>query len=131
MQKEQSLADFLGVTDPRPVEDVPQQEPSISEAMEIEDPTEFCKRVVGSREFRQYIMNGVVLGDLPPAIGCRLIDHAWGKPVERVEVKDTTSRLEDMTPEQLEARALRLAEMARSIRLAPLSEEKDDRKIIH
>lgn len=85
MEKPASLADFLGVPDPRPVEDVPQQEPSFSDAVDIVDPSTFCKRIVGSREFRQYIMNGIVLGDLPSAIGTRLMDHAWGKPPERVE----------------------------------------------
>jgi hypothetical protein len=86
VQKTPSLADFLNVVDPRAPEDLPPQtEPSILDALDIDDPTEFCKKIVGSREFRQYIMNGVVLGDLPPAIGCRIIDHAWGKPPERVE----------------------------------------------
>lgn len=81
----ESLADLLGVPDPRPAEDVPAAEPSFSGAVDIVDPVKFCQRIVGSREFRQYIMNGVVLGDLPSAIGGRLIDHAWGKAPERIE----------------------------------------------
>jgi len=130
MEKFQSLADYLGVTDPRPEDlraksEARPSEPTPAQILDERDPTAFCKKILDSREFRQYIMNGIVLGDIPPAVMCRVIDHAWGKPVERVEVRDTTNELEAVTPEQLESRALRLAEMARSIRLAPMPKEKE------
>lgn len=90
---------------------------------DITDSKRFALAVLDSSEFRRYIVNGLLLGSLPAAIICRLMDHGWGKPVERVEVKDTTNAVEDITPEELEDRALRLAEMARSIRLAPMPKE--------
>lgn len=86
MQKVQSLAEFLNVTDPRTDEQKAlDNAPSIVDLLDIADPTEFCKQIVRSREFRQYIMNGIVLGTIQPAVLTRVIDHAWGKPPERVE----------------------------------------------
>jgi hypothetical protein len=83
VEKFQSLADFLGVQDPRPDEGAAL--PDAEALVDVSDPKEFCEKVLESREFRQYIMNGITLGDLPPAVMCRIIDHAWGKPVDRVE----------------------------------------------
>ena len=80
----ESLATFLGTLDPRP-EDRRPAASDIVTSLEITDPKEFCRRILESLEFRQYIMNGIVLGDLPPAILCRVMDHGWGKPAERVE----------------------------------------------
>ncbi len=86
MEKFQSLADYLKVIDPRPEAERPAEPPSeTDELFAITDPTEFCKRICESREFRQYIYNGLVLRDLPPAILGRVIDHALGKAVERIE----------------------------------------------
>lgn len=126
MEKFQSLADYLGTSPVAP--DAAQD--AAPRLIDIEDGHAFCLALLGSREFRQFIVNGITLGDLPTPIMLRIIDHAWGKPVERVEVKDTSDALESLTPEQLESRALRLAEMARSIRLAPMPKEpsKDSKK---
>ena len=79
----QSLADFLDVPDPRPEDKRPNTE--YEALLNTSDPKDFCQKILESREFRQYIMNGITLGDLPPAVMCRVIDHAWGKPAERVE----------------------------------------------
>ena len=46
---------------------------------------EFCTLVLESVEFRAYIVRGLVCRDLPSAVLCRLIDHGWGKPPERIE----------------------------------------------
>ena len=78
----ESLAQFLGVQDPRPEADRPQTD--FEQLADISDPKEFCARVLASREFRQYLMNGIVLGDIPPMILARMMDHGWGKPPERV-----------------------------------------------
>lgn len=84
MAKVQSLAEYLDVSDPRPEAELP---PSDFEALaDIADAETFCRRVLETREFRQYIMNGIVLGDIPAAIIGRVMDHAWGKPVERHEL---------------------------------------------
>lgn len=82
MERVQSLADFLGAEDPRPPE---RRDLDYSSLLDTSDPKAFCQKVLETREFRQYIMNGITLGDLPPAVMCRVIDHAWGKPPERVE----------------------------------------------
>lgn len=79
----QSLADFLDVPDPRPEDKRPDTD--YETLLDVTDPKVFCQKLLETREFRQYLMNGIVLGDLPPAVMCRVIDHAWGKPVERIE----------------------------------------------
>lgn len=82
----ESLADFLGVRGAlagRP-EDDEDRAPSL---LDITDPQAFAQAVLGSLEFRMYIVNGLCLGNLPgfTTLLGRLMDHAWGKPVERVE----------------------------------------------
>ena len=78
--KLQSLAEYLG-TAPGPAETT-DVEPQL---VDVNDPKAFALAVINSRDFRQYIVNQLTLGDLPPAILVRLMDYAWGKPVERVE----------------------------------------------
>ena len=80
---DKSLADALGVVDSRP--NAQSTELTISELLDTSDPVEFCKQILDSREFRQYLFTGIACGDIPPAVMCRVIDHAWGKPVDRVE----------------------------------------------
>lgn len=108
-----TLAEHLGVIDPRPEDKRPETDFDV--LVDVNDPKEFCRRIVGTREWRQYVMNGIVLGDLPSAVMTRILDHAWGKPVDRVEVKDTTD-VSTADAEALERRALFLAEAARAIR---------------
>lgn len=90
MSKNLSLADVLAVGDPRSeearqlAEELP-SEPTLDGAVDISDPKAFCERILASREFRQYIMHGIVIGDLPPAIVARVMDHGWGKPPEKHE----------------------------------------------
>lgn len=79
----QSLAEFLGASDPRPEDARPASD--FEALADVADPVVFCQRVLETREFRQYIMSGIVLGDIPPAIMGRVMDHAWGKPPERIE----------------------------------------------
>lgn len=63
----------------------PDESQAIAEILDISDPVVFCQRVLDSREFRQYILKGITERDIPPAVMCRVIDHAWGKPIDRVE----------------------------------------------
>lgn len=79
-----SLAEHLGFPGPRPEERAPVQ-PSIDELIDVSDPVAFCRGIVASREFRQYIMDGVILRELPPTIARFIMEHAMGKPPERVE----------------------------------------------
>lgn len=124
--KAETLADFLGVeTSAPPLSEEPRLE-------DITDAKSFALAVLESREFRCYIINSLVLGSLPAAIACRMMDYAWGKPVEHVQIEDKIQKPEDLTAEQLEARAMRLAAMARSIRLAPISDGGEaEQKTIH
>ena len=111
MEKFKSLADTLGVSD-----QPGQPEPETRVPLEKLTGKKFSQAVLNSIEFRTYILNSLTLGVLPPQVLCRLMDHGWGKPVDYLEVKDTTNQLEDMTVEQLEERAMYLAEVARTLR---------------
>lgn len=79
----------------------------------------FCKGVLNSPEYRNSLLRRIMLDELPPAVECMLWDRAEGKVVNHLEVKDTTNTLEAMTVEQLEDRALFLAEVARRLRSEP------------
>jgi hypothetical protein len=52
---------------------------------DITDAKAFALAVLSSREFRQYIVNSLALGTLPPGVITRLMDYGWGKPPDRVE----------------------------------------------
>ena len=83
MEQAKTLAEFLQATSPLPEPDVPRNEYEALADLSGED---FCKSVLATREFRQYILNGIVLGDIPPAILGRIMDHAWGKPPDKLEL---------------------------------------------
>lgn len=83
------------------------------------------RTLLNSSEYRQSLVDRISLGELPPAVECKLWEYAYGKPIDRVEVKDTTPSLGQLTAEQLEERALRLAQLARQMREQGQS-EKDD-----
>lgn len=78
---------------------------------------EFSSRVIHSRAYRASILRRLCTDTLAPAVECRLLDHALGKPAERLEVEDKTIRLDQYTVEQLEERAMLLATLARRIRM--------------
>ena len=75
----ESLADYLNLRNENPPE--PLEELSLDGLT----PKELALKILHSREFYQYVLNGLTLGELPPAILTRLMDYAWGKPPERVE----------------------------------------------
>lgn len=119
---------------------------SLFEALQLPDPDipysnepdlldltgqEFCKGVVNSRQYRQSIINRILSQDLPSAIECRLLDHAWGKPPDRLEVNDTTVRLDELSAEELEERALKLASRARQLRMNSVSSGDDDGVVVN
>lgn len=81
MEKPQSLADYLGTT-PVVAEDV--SAPRLEDI--AGDGKAFAQAVLNSFEFRQYIVNGLRLGELPAAVIVRMMDLAgWQKPPERIE----------------------------------------------
>ena len=97
MEKFQSLADILGVT---AADQALPSEPSLqdsavlaeipsvpTEALILEQMTgqEFCEAVVNSLEFRRYIVYGLRMLNLPPAVVLRIMNQAWGKVPDRIE----------------------------------------------
>jgi hypothetical protein len=115
-----SLADFLGVADP-----VTKELPSgagPSPKLTIKD---FCKEVLRSPQYRESLLRRIVMDELPPAVECMLWDRAHGKTADKLEVKDTTDPLEDLTIEQLEDRAMKLLEVARHLRTESSAPEED------
>lgn len=114
-----SLAEHLGAIDPRPEDKRPTND--WDALVDVNDPVKFCQGVVSSREFRQYIMNGVVLGDLPSAVATRIMDHAWGKPPERVEHTGKDGKpIETIT--EVRRVIVRVSE--------PYDEDDNDRKVV-
>ena len=85
-----SLAEALGTVPPR--NDEPRNAQPCLE--DITDSKQFALAVLNSPEFRRYIVNGITIGDLPTPIVVRLMDYAWGKPVDRVE---HSGRVESVT----------------------------------
>jgi hypothetical protein len=80
VQKFQTLAEYLGTSQQPADEPQPRLEDIAGDA------EAFCKAVLNSYEFRQYIVNGLVLGSVPAAVMLRVMDMAgWQKPPERVE----------------------------------------------
>lgn len=74
-----SLAEALGVADPK---DPDAEVPTDWQTLEGK---EFCDAVLKSPDFRTYIVCGLRLGTLPSAVLCRVMDHAWGKPPDKIE----------------------------------------------
>lgn len=70
--------------------------------------SEFSEAVLNSPDFRRYIVSGLKLGELPAAVVCKLMDYGWGKPVERLEVRDTTEQLDALTPDEITQRLERV-----------------------
>ena len=85
-EKFKSLADFLGELEGNPPSDAPAQfTPPAPQLEDIEDSKAFSIALLNSREFRQYILNSLTLGTIPPAIITRVMDYGWGRPADRVE----------------------------------------------
>lgn len=81
MEKFQSLADYLGVTPPLPGE----TSELLDERVQFDDPKTFAMAVLNSMDFRRYLINAFTFGNVPAGIVLRIMELAWGKPVERVE----------------------------------------------
>jgi hypothetical protein len=86
VEKIQTLADYLGTSSTEPsgpcLEDIAGDAPT------------FAKAVLDSREFRQYIVHGLTLGTIPPAILTRIMDLAgWVKPAKTIEHRDGDGNL--------------------------------------
>ena len=82
MPKIESLADFLGTSA------TASQQPDLVQLEDVSgSPEEFCKAVLDSREFRQYIVNGFVLGSIPQSVVMRIMDTAgWPNLSKKLEL---------------------------------------------
>ena len=111
MEKVQSLAEFLGTADPKqpgaPV--APAPSPKMTAKA-------FCKEILNTQQYRESLLRRILLDELPPAVECLLYHYAHGKPIEYVEIKDTTDDVDEMSVEQCENEAMRLLAIARQLR---------------
>lgn len=129
MAAPRNLAEALGVKNPLQDQTVPQPEPSPVGDM---DARQFARFILNSTQYRESVLRRVLMDELPAAVETKLMDYAWGRPTERIQIDDKSSRLEDMTSEELEQRALYLATRARQLRMndestARPSGDEDDR----
>lgn len=119
MEKFQSLADVLGVSDPvQP--DKPATAFNASATRK-----DFCKQILDSPEYRQSLMQRIVLGMLPPAIEQLLYYYADGKPVEHLKVIDDSS-IVDLTPEQVAEKLQRVQRMLLMIQASREQRDAED-----
>lgn len=83
-----SLAEHLGVSDPRDTDPARKPEPNLVDLTGMD----FCEGVLNSREYRESILRRILFDELPSAVELRLMDMGWGKPVERHEVTGKDGR---------------------------------------
>jgi hypothetical protein len=79
---------------------------------------EFARLIVDDPEYRRNLYNRAIKGDLAPAVEILLLHYRFGKPTDELTVTHklpTDAQLSELTPEQLAARAERLAVFLRSI----------------
>ena len=107
----ESLADFLGVQRVG-LPDTPKAPPPNPKLTG----KDFARALIFSEEYRQTLYDRARLGILHPTVEKFLLEHAFGRPIEQIEVKDTTNRFEDWSVEDLETRAMQLWEQARKLR---------------
>lgn len=87
---------------------------------------EFALRVMqggkgkeGQDEFEAEVRRQFMAGVLPSNITALIIYYWLGKPVERIEVKDKTPQLAELSPQELRERALVVAQATQRFKDAP------------
>lgn len=118
--KLQSLAQFLGVSQEVPADDHDEQDLAVAQ-LTVQD---FCRGVLASREYRQSVLDRIVLGTLPSAVELRMYDYAHGKPVEHFEVRDKSDFL-DLEPKQVQQRLERVQHMLQILQESRDAEDSD------
>lgn len=111
----QTLADFLSIRDVESGQEHPnasEQRPKLRKMTS----RHLMREVLTSPEYLESVYRRIRNDTLPAAVEIRMHDYAYGKPVEKTEVKDTTNRLEGMSLDQLEARAHLLHSRIRQLR---------------
>ena len=108
-----SLAEFLGANEPGQKAETK----SLTAAQRRLTIKEFCKGILQSQEYRDSIVRRIMFDALPPAVEQLIYYYAEGKPVDRLEVDaNVQSRFEELTSEQLEARARQIMLIAQQHR---------------
>ena len=126
MEKFQSLADILGVQDPS-APDLPVR-PAPSAKLTAKA---FAKDLLNTPQYRESLMRRIVMDTLPAAVETLLYYYAHGKPTERVEVKDKSERVEDLTPEMVAEKLARVQRMLLLVRAAARSEDQATEGSVH
>lgn len=116
MEIMRSLADVLGTSATTSGDEPGGTTSTLNKATKPRSAKAFCEGIINSHEFRQYLLNGITLGDLAPGVVLRIMDYAWGKPVERIEVTSTQNPFDAMAVEQVEARIAFLDEVLQRLR---------------
>lgn len=114
-----SLAESFGIKNPKLGDEQP-------EPIQVEDLTsqQFARSVLNSTEYRDSLLQRILFNELPPAVEIRLMEYAWGKPMERVQIEHTGNPYDGMTLAQIAERA----EVLRNIlqQQADETEQSDD-----
>lgn len=77
----QSLADFLGVTDP-----VTKQEPASDQGPSVDiTAKDFSVAILNTKQYRDSLLRRILMDELPPAVEVLLYHYAHGKPTEKLE----------------------------------------------
>jgi hypothetical protein len=107
-----TLADVLGL--PSVEEEMRQRaeaqgaQPSVVSEPEPDPETlsakDFAKKILNSKEYRQSIRDRIQLHSLPPGIETLFYHYAFGKPVDKLEVNDTTVSLDNVSLDSLKER---------------------------
>jgi hypothetical protein len=99
-----NLAEALGIDNPDPKAAKPDA------AAEVPDlgARQFARTVLNSNQYRESVLRRILMNELPPAVETKLMDYAWGRPVERIEVEDKTTSYEEWSTDRLMARIQKL-----------------------
>lgn len=106
-----SLADQLGLS----TEPSASLKKSVDELEEIEisgddSAASIFRKLLATAAYRRSLYVRLAAGILPPAVECKLLDHAYGKPVDRVEFEDKTVNVDKMSLDELHERHQRVME---------------------
>lgn len=104
-----NLAEALGIKNP-----LEQAAPEPQPVGDL-DGRSFARMVLNSTQYRESIMRRILFDELPAAVETKLMDYAWGRPTEHLEINDQRNNLENLSTAELEQRALFLASLARQL----------------
>lgn len=76
----------------------------------------FAELVLDSPEYLDSLRRRITTDTLPAAIEQLLYYYKHGKPVDKLDIRDKTNDLSGMSVEQLESKAIALAEKARQLK---------------